>query len=114
MTTSLSPIKKRILSENELEKIHSASLTRRGDGSIVSPDCAYGDMLITLWGVLLDDPEWNKKTDGPPIIPSMYQIPDRQWKLIAKWIGDIGTDSHLSFMLQFVNIGPSAYVEADE
>ena len=72
----------------------------------------FSKAMLTIWGILLGDPDWYKNKEGPTIDPTLYAIPTRQWENIGRWISEYSTiDDRVSNTMQWVNIGPSAFEE---
>ncbi len=79
--------------------------------SITEGGTQFEKAMLTLWGYLLCDPDWFKR-DGSKIQPTAYTIPKKQWLDIGRWLSEYSHEAmRVSFTMQWVNIGPSAYDE---
>jgi len=102
-----------ILTDVQMQEIHN-TLDNPGMWNISTSYAQFEKAMLALWGYLLNNPHWYADKDGPKIQPTMYAIPSTQWKDISRWISEHSNEAtRVTNMMQFINIGPSAFDPKD-
>ena len=72
------------------------------------------DTLVTFYDIALSPAKL--EDSDKPIDPKQFRIPQTQWAMICKWIGDASRESDaiagVNSMLTWMNVGPSAREES--